>query len=216
MNVNVKSLMVSQLSALGDDHVQLWGVVRSCWDMLDSPKALKATLPENLSKHHVLAVQPICLGARDEKLAAIRVATAVRETQQTGLCVFKKKGLIVKLGSVDAVRTSAVALDKVSTLDHKLLNAPVKGAIFISLGNIASQMFSSAKLSEVFARAWSHRIATALGVLVVKLCGRHRRSLSRGIARKKSRDEQKDRQRQENRKSGEPPQILMQLESSSE
>jgi len=62
-----------QLSALRDDDWQLRFVVRSRGHVLNAAYCEHAV--DDLAEHDVLVVQPLGLGARDEKLAAVRVGT---------------------------------------------------------------------------------------------------------------------------------------------
>ena len=66
------------------------------------------------------------------------------------------KVLIGKLVSVNALSASAVALGKVTTLDHELLDHSVKlGALVVEwLSCISKTLLASAEGAEVLGRLW--------------------------------------------------------------
>lgn len=90
-----------QLAALGDSDRDARPVAPIDRHVLDFSHDLHRVFPEDLSKDHVLFIQPVALCTSDEELTSVRVWPAVRQRQETAAEVGKNKRLVRKGSSVD-------------------------------------------------------------------------------------------------------------------
>lgn len=98
----------------------------------------------------MLAVQPIGLGARDEKLASVRVGSRIGARQETRPIVLVDKVLVLEGGSIDALPPGAIVVQKVSALDHESFDHAVKDAVFVSRRLLVLEKLARAELPKVF------------------------------------------------------------------
>jgi hypothetical protein len=82
---------------------------------------------DNLSKDHVLSVEPVGLGGTQKELRAVGVGSSVRHGKDTGTSVLQLKVLVSKLVSVDGLSTSTIVVSEVATLAHESWDDTVKG-----------------------------------------------------------------------------------------
>ena len=100
----------------------------------------------------MLVVEPLRLGAGEEKLAPVAVRPAVGRAQQPWARVFRDEVFVVELCPVDGEAARAVALEKVPALDHEILDDAVELDVLVSLRKPALLVLTGAELSEVLAR----------------------------------------------------------------
>lgn len=108
---------------------------------------------EDFAEDHVAAVEPRGDDGRNEELRAVRVFAGVGHAEKTLLGVLQLEVLIVKLGAVNGLSSSAVALREVTTLDHEVLDDTVEGRVLVS-----KSLLTRAESSEVLGRLWCRRI----------------------------------------------------------
>merc|ERR1719244_544747 len=91
------------------------------FDLLDDIHPL-----HNLTEHHMLPVQPLSLGSAEEELGPIGVGASISHGQNAGSGVLQLEVLILKLGAVDRLATSAISSSEVASLAHEVGNHPVE------------------------------------------------------------------------------------------
>lgn len=98
------------------------------------------------------SIQPVCLlGSRNEELTGICVLAGIRHAQHSRLIMTVQKVLIRKRGgSIDALLSRTIALDKVSTLHHEILNHTMKGSTLVTSRLFIDKEFTCTQLSKVF------------------------------------------------------------------
>ena len=104
----------------------------------------------------MLSIQPITLRTRDKELAAICTGTTVCHGKQAWRRVSKFKIFIRKWTPVNTGDSSAIAINKISTLNHEILYDPVEGASFVSYRNAIFSELSGAELPKVLCRLRHH------------------------------------------------------------
>jgi len=89
-----------------------------------------------------------------------RTRSSVGHAQQKRLLVLELEVLIVKLFTVDALSTSAIASGEITTLDHKRLDDSVEGGALVVKrdAGLALALFSSAESPEVLGSLWDNVI----------------------------------------------------------
>jgi len=103
------------------------------------------------SKHHVLSVQPCCLGSAEEELRAIGVLASVSHRQDSGSGVLEGEVLVGELVPVDRLAPCAVALREVAPLAHEARNDAVE------LARLEPKpLLSRAQRAEVLASFWNN------------------------------------------------------------
>ena len=111
------------LPAFVDGDLELrdtgFGVHGYCLDLAHDQHAIRV---QHTAKYTVLAIQPLCLDARDEELAAVGIGATVGHAQQARRIVLEREVLIGELATINANLSCAIALHKVATLQHKLLH----------------------------------------------------------------------------------------------
>ena len=100
----------------------------------------------------MLIVEPLRLGAGQEKLAPVAVGPAVGHAQQPGARVFRDEVFVVELAPVDGDAARAVSLEEVPALDHEIFDDAVELHVLVSLRKAALLVLAGAELSEVLAR----------------------------------------------------------------
>jgi hypothetical protein len=108
-----------ELSALGNlDSLggAVAGLGLGSLNLLDNVVAL-----EDLAEDDVASVEPRGDDGGDEKLRAVRVGSGVGHGQDALLGVLELEVLVLELGTIDGLATSAVALGEVTALDHEVL-----------------------------------------------------------------------------------------------
>lgn len=99
----------------------------------------------------MFAIKKRALGTSDEKLTSVRVLATVRHRQQPGRVVFEREILVRKrTRAVDADHAGAVAVHKISALDHEILDDSVENRALVS-GRYSAvpPVLAGAELSEV-------------------------------------------------------------------
>lgn len=142
------------LSTLRNNDSNLWFIVRACGYVFYFPHDQEAI--DHFSEHDVFTVQEVALGACDEELAAVGVASAVGHGEKTRSIVLQFEVFIVKTWSIYACGSGAIASDKVSSLNHEILDDSVERSSFESNWNTIFSHLASAQLSEVFTCFWTH------------------------------------------------------------
>mmetsp|Transcript_27194 Transcript_27194/g.58559 ORF Transcript_27194/g.58559 Transcript_27194/m.58559 type:complete len:226 (-) Transcript_27194:144-821(-) len=145
-----------QFSTLLDDDGQLGLVACAHRHVLHLPHHQQRLLVDHLAEDHVLAVQPVCLGAGEEELAAVGVGAAVRHGEQARPRVPQDEVLVREGAAVDAVSTRAVAVLEVPPLQHECLDDSVEGAVFVAHIQVALFVLACAELAEVLGRPGTH------------------------------------------------------------
>eukprot|EP00242_Pyramimonas_sp_CCMP2087_P013606 CAMPEP_0198198736 /NCGR_PEP_ID=MMETSP1445-20131203/2145_1 /TAXON_ID=36898 /ORGANISM="Pyramimonas sp., Strain CCMP2087" /LENGTH=219 /DNA_ID=CAMNT_0043868369 /DNA_START=142 /DNA_END=801 /DNA_ORIENTATION=- len=100
-------------------------------------------------EHHVLAVQPLRLRARQEKLTPVRVRPTVGHGEETWASVLGGEILVRKLGSIDGCAARAIALQEVPALDHKIFDDAMEQRVFVPHRDALFSKLARAKLPEV-------------------------------------------------------------------
>jgi len=103
--------LVGKLAAIGDLDLSNRAITRGSLARLNSLDDFKSL--EDLAEHNVLAIQPRGHNGSNEKLGPIGVGTGVSHRQKAGFIVLELEVLISKLGTIDGLTTSAIALSKV-------------------------------------------------------------------------------------------------------
>lgn len=130
--------LVLHFSALDDRHVLIRLVVGGA-SILDHPNDFHTV--NHLPKNNMLTIQERCWGGGDEELTSVRIRAGVLiyqqflvprslkqlgpycHTQQSGPVMLDNKILIGEFRRpVDGARPRTVALDKIASLDHEILN----------------------------------------------------------------------------------------------
>jgi len=71
-------------------------------------------------------------GCGDKELRAVRVLACICHAQKTLLGVLQFEVLVCELVSIDRLSASAIALGKVSSLDHEVLDDTVEIRAFVA------------------------------------------------------------------------------------
>jgi len=100
----------------------------------------------DLSKDHMLPIQPLGLGSAEEKLAAVGVRAGVCHGEDSWSSVLQLKVLIRELVSVDGLSTSSIVVGKVSSLAHEVGDDTMEGRSLES-----ESLLTSAESTEVLA-----------------------------------------------------------------
>lgn len=103
----------------------------------------------------MFSIQPIGLLGRDEKLTRVGILSRIGRTEHPGLTVLVDKVFIGKVGPIDASLTCAITLDKVSTLNHEILNDTMERAVLVPRGLFVYQEFTGTQLTKVFTCPWA-------------------------------------------------------------
>ena len=107
--------------------------------LLDNIFALK-----NLSKNHVLAIEPLGFSGAEEKLGTVGVGPSIGHGKNSRPSVLQDEVLILKLVSVDRLSSSAVSSREVSALAHEVGDDTMEG------GSLEPEpLLSSAQSTEV-------------------------------------------------------------------
>lgn len=146
--------MGSHLSTLCDDDGELRLVVGSCRHILNLSHDQQTI--NQFSKHDVFPIQPVAFSAGNEKLAPISSWTTVRHGEQARYEVFQFEVFVRKRSSVDAAYAGAVAIDKVSSLYHKVFDHPVECAALETDWDAVLPELSGAELSKILCRLWNN------------------------------------------------------------
>lgn len=101
-----------QLSAVSNNDLlaRLARLAAESLDGLDHVHAL-----DDGAEHDVARVQPGGLDGADEELGAVGVGTGVGHGQDSGAGVLQREVLILELGAVDGLASSAVVVGEVTT-----------------------------------------------------------------------------------------------------
>lgn len=105
---------------------------------------------QHLAEHDVLAVQPARGRCAQEELRAVRVGAGIGHRQRAWaevLAGLAEKGLIGKLGAVDGLAASAVAVGEVTTLAHEIRDHTVERGV-----GVAEALLARAQRAEVLGR----------------------------------------------------------------
>lgn len=113
------------LSTVSNDHLLLWLPVLAAL-RLNLPQDIQAV--RDLPKHHMLAVQPICLITGQEELGAIGVWARIGHGEEAWPCVFKDEVFIIELLAIDGLAPCAVVVCEVTALAHELGDDAVEAA----------------------------------------------------------------------------------------
>lgn len=117
-----------ELTAVGDENL-LGGLARVGAQSLHLLHHILTT--DNLTKDHVLTIQPLSASSSNEELATVSVGTGIGHGQQEGLRVLQLKILIGKLGTVNATTTSPIVIGEITSLAHELRDDAVEGATLV-------------------------------------------------------------------------------------
>jgi hypothetical protein len=100
----------------------------------------------------VNSIQPIRFCCCNEELTSVRILPRIGHAQHSRLVVTVQKVFIGKriTSAVYASLSSTVSLDKVSTLQHKVLNDTVKCRSLVTDGLFVDEKFASAELTKIF------------------------------------------------------------------
>lgn len=96
-------------------------------------------------------------------VGGIHTWAGISHRQEEWLLVLLWESLVLKLGSVDGLATSTVTVSEVTTLDHELLNDPMKDGTLVvkRLSFLSYALLTSAEASEVLGSLW-HEIRVQL------------------------------------------------------
>lgn len=87
---------------------------------------------DDLSKDHVLTVQPIGLDAGDEELRAIGVGSSIGHREDTRLGMLELEVFVLELGAVDGLASGAVVVREVTSLTHEVRDDPMETAALVA------------------------------------------------------------------------------------
>ena len=101
------------------------------------------------------------LNGGDEELAAVGVGAGIGHGQQERLVVLEGECLVGELGSVDALAAATVASGEVTTLEHKVGDHAVEGAVLVAQGlaHLAHALLPCAKSAKVLCGLGNHVVA---------------------------------------------------------
>lgn len=106
----------------------------------------------DLTKDHMLSVQPWGLGSAEEKLTAIGVRSSIGHGQDAWASVLKLEVLILKLVAIDGLSTSAIVVGEISALAHELGDDAMESWTLVG----HSTLFTGAQRSEILGCARNH------------------------------------------------------------
>ena len=121
-----------ELTAIGDLDLLDGAVLSTDLVRLNGADDLHSL--NDLAKDDVLAIEPRGGDGGDEELRAVGVGTSVGHREEAGASVLELEVLILELGAVDGLATSAVALGEVTTLEHEVLDDAVEGRALVVEG----------------------------------------------------------------------------------
>ena len=78
-------------------------------------------------------------------------------TEQSWTVVLDVKVLIIERTSINTRRARSIAVDKVSTLDHEILDDPMEDRGLVAEGEVVFAILSRAELTKVLGRSASFR-----------------------------------------------------------
>ena len=130
----------------GDGLGRLARVGAESLDGLDDVHTLN-----DFTEDDVPAVEPAGDDGGDEELAAVGVLASVGHGEDSGACVTELEVLISKLGAIDGLAASAVAICEITTLDHEVGDNTMEGAALVvqRLARLAHALLTSAESAEV-------------------------------------------------------------------
>ena len=111
----------------------------------------------DLSEHHVLAVEPLRLRCADEELRSVGSRTGVGHGQNAGAGVLLHEVLVCELGAVDRLASSAVSGGEVAALAHEVRDHTVEDRALVveRLAAPTDSLLASAEGAEVLGGAGS-------------------------------------------------------------
>lgn len=109
---------------------------------------------QDSTEYHMLTIQKVALRTGNKELAAIGIPAAVGHCQEARRIVLERKVLIAECVSINACDTGAIALHKITALNHEILNDSVKAGTFVANGHTIWPIFSCTELSKVLSSAW--------------------------------------------------------------
>ena len=113
-------------------------------------------LLSHLAENDVLAIKMWGWAEAHEELGAVRVGACVGHGEHAWASVLVDEVLILELGAVDGLTTSAIAGGEVTALRHEAWNDSVEGAALKveRLARFANALLTGAKSSEVLRSTW--------------------------------------------------------------
>jgi len=134
-------------TTVSDGNVLLWLVTSISLGSLNFLHNIHSV--DNFAKDNVLAVEPFGLDGGDEELRSVRVLASVGHREPAWAVVLELKVLVSKLGTIDASAASAIAIGKVTSLDHEIGNDTMK------LGSlVALSLWLECELSKILNSLW--------------------------------------------------------------
>jgi hypothetical protein len=131
-----------QLATLGDLDVLDWLVTSGGLELLNLVNNVVAF--EDFAENDVSAIEPRGDDCGDEELRSVGVRASVGHGERARLDVLELEVLILELGAVDGLATSAVVVGEVTTLDHEVLDNSVESRAFVT-----KALLAGSKSSEV-------------------------------------------------------------------
>lgn len=105
---------------------------------------------KNMTKDNVSVIEPSCLDSANEELASVGVTASVGHGENTGTGVLQLEVLVRELATVNGLAASTIALGKVTTLDHKVLDNSVERRALIAVTKVLPiRVLTSSKRTEV-------------------------------------------------------------------
>lgn len=102
----------------------------------------------------MLAVQKVTFRTGYKELTPIRIPSAVGHCQQARRIVLERKVLIAECVSINASDAGAIALHKITALNHEILDHSVETGALVANGNTIGPIFARTKLSKVLSSPW--------------------------------------------------------------
>jgi len=147
-------ISLAPLAALSDRHGHLGPVVRPRRHVFDHSHNFHAL--NHLPKHDVLVVQEIGRRARDEELTTIAIRARIGHGEQARPIMFQRERLVVEALAVDRNDAGAITVQKITSLNHEILDDAVEGGALVAYRLPLLLHLSSAELPEVLCSLWAN------------------------------------------------------------
>merc|ERR1719480_366381 len=97
-------------------------------ELVDNVHAL-----DDLSEHHVLAIEPLGLSGAEEKLGTVGVGPSVGHGEDSRSGVLQLEVLILELVAIDGLASSSVSGGEVATLAHEVGDDAMEGGSLVAV-----------------------------------------------------------------------------------